>query len=398
MMFVTYALAALSAPIAVAFGDEDVITGPQQIMKLRSSSSASSSLTPKEDHTNNADEYRRNLQDECATPIGWHPDYSNGWDQGKCDYTTTCNSPSYSTNLACCKGAFGGQWSKYCISQMANPPTLSPTKTGGPDEYYPDYSLPWTEGICTNSQPIPSGRPVYTTMLACCKAAYAGQASKVCIKSLPTPPTMAPTKTGSGGTDYYPDYSLDWSVGICINTQPAPSGIPVYATMLACCKAAYAGQASKVCIKSLPNPPTMAPTKTGSGGTDYYPDYSLDWSVGICINTQPSPSGVPVYATMLACCKAAYAGQASKVCIKSLPNPPTMAPTKTGSEGTDYYPDYSRDWSNGLCINTQPAPSGIPVYATMLACCKAAYAGQMSKFCIKSLPNPPTSSPTRKRV
>ena len=49
--------------------------------------------------------HHRELQATCESTPAWHPDYSAGWDRGKCDFTTTCNSPSYSTNLACCKGA-----------------------------------------------------------------------------------------------------------------------------------------------------------------------------------------------------------------------------------------------------------------------------------------------------
>ena len=338
--------------------------------------------------------HHRELQATCESTPAWHPDYSAGWDRGKCDFTTTCNSPSYSTNLACCKGAYGSQTSNYCVSQMATPPTMSPTKTGGPDAYYPNYDVAWPEGYCINTVPMPSGRPVYTTMLACCKGAYGGQTSGACIAKLPSPPTMAPTKTGAAGTDYYPNYDLAWPEGVCINTQPIPSGRPVYTTQLACCKAAYGGQTSGACIKGMVSPPTLAPTKAGTGGTDYYPDYSISWTDGKCINTQPIPSGRPVYATNLACCKASYGGQASGACIKALINPPTMAPTKVGGPDA-YYPDYTLAWPEGKCINTVPMPSGRPVYTTQLACCKSAYAGQSSGACIKGMVNPPTFAPSR---
>jgi surface protein len=204
---------------------------------------------------------------------------------------------------------------------------MSPTKTGGPDAYYPNYDVAWPEGYCANTVPMPSGRPVYTTMLGCCKGAYGGQTSGACIAKLPSPPTMAPTKTGAAGTDYYPNYDLAWPEGVCINTQPIPSGRPVYTTQLACCKAAYGGQTSGACIKGLASPPTMAPTKKG-GPDAYYPDYSLAWREGKCINTQPMPSGRPVYTTLLACCKAAYGGQTSGACIKGMANPPTFAPSR----------------------------------------------------------------------
>ncbi|KAL7427797.1 hypothetical protein ACHAXH_000674, partial [Discostella pseudostelligera] len=151
------------------------------------------------------DEDHRDLQQRCES-AGWHPIYSYGWDAGRCEYSTTCDSPVYETNLACCKAAFGSQSSGYCLTTLANPPTLAPTKTGGPDAYYPNYSPDWSMGTCTNAVPVPSGRPVFTTMLACCKASYGGQASNACIKALPNAPTMAPTKPGAAGADYYPNY------------------------------------------------------------------------------------------------------------------------------------------------------------------------------------------------
>ena len=49
--------------------------------------------------------------------------------------------------------------------------------SGGPDEYYPDYNLPWDQAYCINKRPVPSGRGTYSSMLACCKQAYAGQVS-----------------------------------------------------------------------------------------------------------------------------------------------------------------------------------------------------------------------------
>ena len=49
-------------------------------------------------------------------------------------------------------------------------------KSGGPDEYYPDYSIPWDQGYCTNKRPVPTWG-TYSSELACCKQAYAGQLS-----------------------------------------------------------------------------------------------------------------------------------------------------------------------------------------------------------------------------
>ena len=66
-----------------------------------------------------------------------------------------------------------------CISMLPSPPTMSPTETGGLDVYYPDYTNQpsWAEGFCINTRPMPSGRPTFDTMLACCIGAYGGQMS-----------------------------------------------------------------------------------------------------------------------------------------------------------------------------------------------------------------------------
>jgi len=60
----------------------------------------------------------------------WHPIYSAGWSKGYCHYTIDCNSPGYDTEVDCCNGAYKGQTSGHCLSQLPNPPTISPTDVG----------------------------------------------------------------------------------------------------------------------------------------------------------------------------------------------------------------------------------------------------------------------------
>ena len=65
-----------------------------------------------------------------------------------------------------------------CLSQLKSPPTTSPTNTGNAGSlFYPDYSTAWPDAGCINVLPVPSGRPTYTSRLACCKGAYGGQVS-----------------------------------------------------------------------------------------------------------------------------------------------------------------------------------------------------------------------------
>ena len=60
----------------------------------------------------------------------YHPVYSAGWTNGYCHYAIDCDSPSYETELDCCKGSYGNQLGNNCIKNLDSPPTLSPTDVG----------------------------------------------------------------------------------------------------------------------------------------------------------------------------------------------------------------------------------------------------------------------------
>ncbi len=72
--------------------------------------------------------------------------------------------------------------SKACIDDIATPPTSSLTKVGGPDEYFQDYSLTWSKGVCINIIPLPSDCPTYhlhhTIRMPSAQAPYVGQVSR----------------------------------------------------------------------------------------------------------------------------------------------------------------------------------------------------------------------------
>ena len=206
------------------------------------------------------------------------------------------------------------------MSKLESPPTTSPTNTGNTGSlYYPDYETAWPEAGCVNVLPVPSGRPTYTSQLACCKGAYGGQVSDsprrgsnielhcrrllsidhltqllyppnpplfkisgVCLSQLDSPPTTSPTSTG--GLDvYYPNYEAAWDKAACVNTRPMPSGRPVYSTMLACCKGAYAGQMSGYCLSQLEAPPTTSPTSSDATADFWYPGES-EWRIRFSAN------------------------------------------------------------------------------------------------------------------
>jgi hypothetical protein len=271
------------------------------------------------------------------------------------------------------------------------PPTTSPTATGGPDAWYADYDVDFADGVCKNTMPAPNGRTIYDTQLDCCKGEYGTQTSGACIADLPAPPTVSPTATG-GVDAYYKAPNVDYAAGYCINTLPTPNGVVVYDTELECCQGEYASQSTGVCLSMLPAPPTVSPTQTG-GVDAYYKAPNVDYAAGYCINTLPAPNGAVIYDTELECCQREYASQSTGVCLSMLPAPPTVSPTQTGGPDA-WYADFDAGWTNGVCINTMPAPNGRTIYDSQLECCKGAYPGQESGACIADLPAPPTVSPT----
>jgi len=116
----------------------------------------------------------------------WYPNYDIAWSDGGCKNEVPKpfndgDRPVYATRLECCKAAYGGQLSGKCLSELASPPTTSPTSTEGATAYYPNYSLSWSEATCINERPVPNGRPTYLTQSACCSGAYGGQASHACL-------------------------------------------------------------------------------------------------------------------------------------------------------------------------------------------------------------------------
>eukprot|EP00580_Thalassiosira_gravida_P014834 CAMPEP_0201682426 /NCGR_PEP_ID=MMETSP0494-20130426/51614_1 /ASSEMBLY_ACC=CAM_ASM_000839 /TAXON_ID=420259 /ORGANISM="Thalassiosira gravida, Strain GMp14c1" /LENGTH=482 /DNA_ID=CAMNT_0048166185 /DNA_START=132 /DNA_END=1580 /DNA_ORIENTATION=- len=357
-----------------------------------------------------ADPDHRDLQSNCFGDTlpdpEWHPTYSAGWTRGFCQFNRDCNSPGYPTEVACCNAAYASQASGFCFSNLPSPPTMSPTDVGGLDVYYPDYTLSWLDGVCTNARPLPSGRPTYDTPLACCKAAYPGQISGACFAELPTPPTSAPTSSDFTVDFWYADEDTPWAQAGCKNTLPLPLRVIQnsdpsrrYSSQILCCKGNYGGQFSGVCLSQLPSPPTLSPTD--EGGLDFwYPDYDTSWAVATCLNTRPipfSPGGRPTYSSDLECCQGAYAGQASGTCLAALVNPPTSAPTSSDFTVDFWYPDYETAWEVAMCLNTRPVPfgpGGRPTYPTKRACCQGAYAGQSSGVCLGLLISPPTMAPT----
>ena len=88
----------------------------------------------------------------------WYPDYDTAWSVAGCSNArplpfTTGGRPVYSSQLECCKASYGGQQSNACINGLPNPPTGSPTESGGLDVYYPDYSSgSWATGTCINTR------------------------------------------------------------------------------------------------------------------------------------------------------------------------------------------------------------------------------------------------------
>ena len=257
----------------------------------------------------------------------WYPDYDQDWTDATCinEGPIPNGRPTYDTMLACCKAAYSGQSSGACLQALPTPPTSSPTGADGLDVWYADYDQDWADATCINEGPVPNGRPVYDTMLACCKAAYSGQSSGACLQALPTPPTSSPT--GADGLDvWYADYDQDWTNGVCINEGPVPNGRPVYDSMLACCKGAYSGQLSGACIQALPTPPTSSPTSLSN--LPFFPVWS-GWESGHCDNdpSKMTTGNAYTFDTQAECCDKFFPNQATGACMAFDPTYGTKSPT-----------------------------------------------------------------------
>ena len=184
-----------------------------------------------------------------TTPEMWHPDYSNAWSNGGCTLKADCDSPGFSTQLECCKAAYGGQTSGACIKRLPIPPTFSPTTVS--TKWYADQGGAWSTGGCKNTTPLPIYATIFfDTQLLCCKGAFGGQMSGACIKRLPIPPTFSPTTVESASGKWYADQGGAWSTGGCKNTTPHPIYATIFFnTQLACCNDSFGGQLSGACIK-----------------------------------------------------------------------------------------------------------------------------------------------------
>lgn len=112
----------------------------------------------------------------------WYADYTKQYAVGECinDRPLPIGRVTYTTQLACCKGQYGAQSSGYCLSQLASPPTTSPT-TEVLNVYYPDRTKDYADGVCTNDRPVPSGATTYTSQTTCCSANYSSQQDSTCF-------------------------------------------------------------------------------------------------------------------------------------------------------------------------------------------------------------------------
>jgi hypothetical protein len=321
-----------------------------------------------------------------------------------------------------------------------NPPNGSgnPNNDGSIDSsstaYYPDYNSNWSLGKCINDGIPPLGRPNYETLEECCSKAYGGQASGVCLGSVPggssdetddtgtngdtattsttsstaigdstssttsagddsetpnddTSPGSDDDSTGSGSTAYYPDYNPIWSLGKCINDGAPPPGRPNYESLIECCNMAYGGQASGACLGTTEDDVS---DQSDSPVSDlWYPDYNPLWALGSCTNALPFENGRPTYDNQLECCQNAYRGQASGKCLADIiPNNLTGVSSPTQPDkGEQWYADYNPLWSFGKCVNKSPVPDNRLYYSTQSECCKKVYGGQASGSCLEGLDN-----------
>jgi hypothetical protein len=199
---------------------------------------------------------RELLSSYCAptTPTVWHPNYVVVWSIAGCIYKANCNSPGFITEMACCDGAYGGQVSGAYKAGLIIPSSATTNQ-------YTNYGMAWPIAGCKTAFPYPNyATTFYKTQQAFCKGACGGQSSGACLAGLPLSPTMAPVTAGGVGGKWFADYGKSWCIAGCKNTFPYPNYATIfYSSQLECCKCAFSGQTSNVCVKGLPMSPTLLP-------------------------------------------------------------------------------------------------------------------------------------------
>mmetsp|Transcript_26094 Transcript_26094/g.53986 ORF Transcript_26094/g.53986 Transcript_26094/m.53986 type:complete len:453 (+) Transcript_26094:183-1541(+) len=245
-------------------------------------------------------------------------------------------------------------------------------------------------GWCNS--PVPGGytETTYATDLACCKGAFPDQQSGYCLQWLQSAPTAAPTPTG-GPDAWYRDNNVDATMGVCINTAPTPkdSSVTIYDTQAECCIKEYGFQADGYCLSQMVTPPTAAPTTLADKKWFKDPE-SNDFTTGTCINDGPVPSGYVAYGTNAECCAGEYSTQITGACFAGMANAPSAAPSSV--DDIKWFPDWSKAWTDGVCISGAAPPSGY-TFASQAECCLNAYAGQTSGACLADMDSPPTAAP-----
>ena len=206
-----------------------------------------------------------------------------------------------------------------------------------------DYDKPYKDAYCINTRPLPvdGSRPLYDTMLDCCKGSYSGQISDKCFSMLPIGqrPTSSPTTVDAIVGFFYPEYEKSYSKGTCSNARPLPfpneNDRPNYPTQLECCLAEYSAQTSGACIQDLPIGlrPTSSPTKV-EGPELWYNPQNGGWGNSVCENTLPKPSSATAsYPSKMMCCDNTFGGQTSNACYCWASNCTEGVDVCTGTSG-----------------------------------------------------------------
>jgi len=319
----------------------------------------------------------------AVADIKYYPDYDTDYEDATCLPGKMNGRPSFDSMAECCIGAYPAQTSGACFAGMDSPPTVAPTTEADKKWFKDPESNDFTTGTCINDGPVPSGYVAYGTNAECCAGEYSTQITGACFAGMANAPSAAPSSVDD--IKYYPDYDTDYEDATCL--PGTMDGRPSFSSMAACCIGSYPDQTSGACFAGMANAPSAAPSALSD--IKWYPDYDTPYDEATCLSGG-NPNGRPTYATQGECCIKAYPDQTTGACFAGMATAPSAAPSSV--DDIKWFPDWSKAWTDGVCISGAAPPSGY-TFASQAECCLNAYAGQTSGACLANMDSPPTAAP-----
>ncbi len=351
----------------------------------------------------------------AAQVTGWYPDYDTSWTDATCLYGTipSYSRPTYSTNLACCKGAYAGQVTGTCLAAIETTKCfdLAWTNTAGTGtatgKLLIDSTLFDSSGY-NEYQYTPAAFPYLSVTIAGAGSGNGtfelGLADFFNVIFELSGPTNLDAEIVAQGTlvnfnvaaESFSDAPQETGSNVMVVSEGTGADEFTIATITPCVV-----EPEYPVIKSDKN----CQDAIAKAGAQYFAKRhkALSKCRSDLLNAKPLfedvAQTIPVVAASK--CKDEYktAGtiakerQKARLSIEKRCTDAILGTLKACSttidglarmpaDGQLWYPDYDTPWSEATCLTATPIPPGRPTYSANDACCKGAYAGQVSGVCL----------------